>query len=363
MADFTDTTGNSPQPPENKRNTPILRYNKRERQSDSWARKLRTLPVAVYRDLLSLLMNGTSALEAARWLNQQPERGGCQHLKFNTLRLYVQALRERVLEIDKESKQRTKALEDLAKNMLRDRDRLDNVVAIRAAIENKPLPPPPVKTKGQERRELAKQLRDACRGVATRDLFLVNYAYNQGRAEMMSEAYEFETGLLAEQATKASAEARQCLDGVIRADDWLLKKLKFDQNRPKSGWNTIEGESLVYQPDALAPPAAMLALPAADGTLVAELPGPAPKAAAKPQTAAREAVGKMKAAEYAQAADTTLHLDELVENKEVITKLREQRGRALERKRLLDAYRQKLEEQKKTIEASEKAPAPPEPPK
>jgi hypothetical protein len=48
MADLVDTNGNSPQPPENKRNTSILRYNRRERQSDNWLAKLRTLPTPVF---------------------------------------------------------------------------------------------------------------------------------------------------------------------------------------------------------------------------------------------------------------------------------------------------------------------------
>jgi hypothetical protein len=81
-------------------------------------------------------------------------------------------------------------------------------------------------------------------------------------------------------------------------------------------------------------------------------------------SAVSEATKKMKPAEYAQVADTTLHLEELVENKDAIAKLEEQRAQALERKRLVDAYRQKLEEQKKAEEQKAASPsAPPEPPK
>jgi hypothetical protein len=130
MAEDDSSQENNPSP-----KPPRPRYPKRARQGQNWLRTLWTLPKEVLNACGRRLLNGESALDIAKWLFEQPNRGGCAHLSINTLRVYLSSLRAEMRKHDPDGRKRFKRrLHDTAKQIHHEQVRNDNVVAIDEAV-------------------------------------------------------------------------------------------------------------------------------------------------------------------------------------------------------------------------------------
>src|SRR4051794_25120886 len=101
-----ETSQESPQVEEQEAPNPAgsksRKYNKREQQGDNWLRQIKTLPTPTYEECVRRFLEGQSAKSTAHWLLTLPDRGGIQHLGYHSLRAYLQVLRVRVLQADKQ---------------------------------------------------------------------------------------------------------------------------------------------------------------------------------------------------------------------------------------------------------------------
>jgi hypothetical protein len=94
------------------------------------------MPAELWDECVRRFIYGDTAKDVAQWLFVQPDRGGVQHLSFNTLRFYLQVLRERVLAADKESRiQRRNTIRHVARAIQQEERKRNNVVSIRQAVE------------------------------------------------------------------------------------------------------------------------------------------------------------------------------------------------------------------------------------
>lgn len=245
--DSRDTPGKPLQAQDGKRDKPDtprpVRLTQRQRRGESWLGRLRLLPDDLFAQVLQRLQCGTTAKDAAKWLLTQPNRGGCQHLSYNSLRLYLQYLRAKVLELDKQRrKQREQLLGKLADGLERERERIDNVMAINAACEGVPPEPPKPKTKRKQRLENMARLREVTRGMSTRDMYITEFAMHHARAEMTNEAFELETGLLVPEVTKAGRAAIAALDGIVKLEHNEIERMKANASVPVENSAAIDGD-------------------------------------------------------------------------------------------------------------------------
>ena len=108
--------------PQNKVEQPCRqRHNERCRRSERRITQLRRLPTALFVGCVRRFRLGDTAKAVAVWLFSQPDKGGCQHLSFETLRLYLQPLRRRVLASDPvKLAERRSVLHKIAKTLVED---------------------------------------------------------------------------------------------------------------------------------------------------------------------------------------------------------------------------------------------------
>ena len=189
MADSPDSNGQSPQAPQAPADTPQIQQPKhlsqRQRYGESWLRRLRSLPSPVLELCIRRLQYGLSPKEVAGWLMTVPDRGGLQKHAFNTLRLYLQCLRERIFQLDQQRKNRKRAIRRLAKILVEEQTKAGNVISIRAAQQNienglsQGIPPPISKKDAMDR--AAERLTLSLATTSTREVILLTYEVNKER--------------------------------------------------------------------------------------------------------------------------------------------------------------------------------------
>lgn len=282
------------------------------------ARLRSELPRALFLEIVQRLIRDESISEVARYAMTQ-DRGALNQLTFETMRKYITYLDGLVEEEEKLNP-------ELGQHLSAELVESEKAIANRAAIHGVQ----PV-SRAAVLASIEREIKALAKNITAKDVLTYAFAEAVNRHEFCKSVQaKFPVPM---EAVDKSIE-------LIRRIGESMGKLEAAPRKPGSSFAERDGElRRPYDPDGIPPLAPSLL----------------------PLSAVAEAVDKMKVAEYAQVADTVLHLDELVENKEVIAKLQEQRARALERKRRLDEYRKTLEEMKKAIEASEKPPAPPEP--
>lgn len=95
---------------------------------------LRTLPFALYGEVVRRFAYGETAKDVAYLIYAQEDRGGCQALSLESLRQYLQVLRKKVRETDGEKgPSRLATIHSMAKELQKEEIRLSNVVEDRRA--------------------------------------------------------------------------------------------------------------------------------------------------------------------------------------------------------------------------------------
>lgn len=90
---------------------------------------LRTLPFALYGEVVRRFAYGETAKDVAYLIYAQEDRGGCQALSLESLRQYLQVLRKKVRETDGEKgPSRLGTIHSMAKELQKEEIRLSNVV-------------------------------------------------------------------------------------------------------------------------------------------------------------------------------------------------------------------------------------------
>jgi hypothetical protein len=108
----------------------------RRRRTLQAIRVLRTLPKEVFRTCVRRLIKGDPAIDIARWVSEQPDRGDCSHLSLNSLRVYMQQLRQLQRKLAPNARNEFETwVRDTASDIHDEQVHRGNQAAIKAAIE------------------------------------------------------------------------------------------------------------------------------------------------------------------------------------------------------------------------------------
>jgi hypothetical protein len=235
--DSRDTPGKPLQAQDGKRDKPDtprpVRLTQRQRRGESWLRRLRLLPDEVFEQVVRRLQYGATAKDVAQWLTTQPDRGGLEHHAYNTLRLYLQCLRERIFHLDHQRKNRKRAIRRMAKAVHQVRAQANNTISIERVLETvagtadpqRPLP------KDDTLNKVEKEVVHLLAATTTREVLLLTYQVNKERLRAPLELEE-QLKLPLDSVTRITGkiiEAGKALTGEHLA---ITARMKVDASIP-----------------------------------------------------------------------------------------------------------------------------------
>lgn len=250
MSDPKDTTGNQPQPIDQPRvkttSTGLQKNTQRKLRGENWLRLLRTLPANVLQACTQRLVYGTSAQDVAVWVMTLPdrERGGCQHLAYQTMRQYMQYFRFRLLEADRQQKrrrQRLRLLRELTDNIQREQVKHANVVSIQnAKDEAEGREPTMAVPTVMGRKEIMQMADEALKGLTTREGLVFAYIFNRERL-WKPFGHEQNIGLPIDSLSRISAELNKTLQTMASHEIGSLKVLGAPEEDDREERVTLDG--------------------------------------------------------------------------------------------------------------------------
>ncbi len=202
----------------------------RKLYGDHWLRVLRTLPDPRYREVVRRFAYGETAKSVAMFVAAQKDLGGCQGLSFHTLRQYLQLLREKVCEADKDNREARRAsIRKMAKRIQKEEIRLANVVPIDGSAEavknNTPISSNAVKPVVRAVSEIEKELKAICASLSAREPIVYNFIIAKLRLEAGMEV-EQKLKLPLDVNTKIMRIIGQCTHELLKCDRAELVQLK-----------------------------------------------------------------------------------------------------------------------------------------